>query len=54
MVASFFDTNTLIYLMSDDVAKAQRAHDLVANGGVISVQVLNELANVGRRKIQLE
>jgi predicted nucleic acid-binding protein len=42
----FFDTNVLLYLMSDDAAKADRAEALVANGGVISVQVLNEFAAV--------
>jgi len=54
MPANFFDTNTLVYLMSADVEKASRAEELVAQGGVISVQVLNELANVGRRKMRLE
>jgi len=54
MPANFFDTNVVVYLMSDDVTKAARAEDLVAQGGVISVQVLNELANVGRRKMQFE
>jgi predicted nucleic acid-binding protein len=42
----FFDTNVLLYLLSDDVAKANRAEALLANGGVISVQVLNEFAAV--------
>jgi predicted nucleic acid-binding protein len=42
----FFDTNVLLYLVSDDVAKANRAEQLVAQGGVISVQVLNEFAFV--------
>ena len=42
----FFDTNVLLYLMSDDAVKADRAEALLANGGVISVQVLNEFAAV--------
>ena len=42
----FFDTNVLLYLLSDDIAKADRAEALLANGGVISVQVLNEFAAV--------
>jgi predicted nucleic acid-binding protein len=53
MPGSFFDTNILVYLASHDQAKAQRAEELVAGGGTISVQVLNELANVARRKMQL-
>jgi len=53
MPASFFDTNILIYLASADAAKADRAEGLIAGGGVISVQVLNEVANVARRKMHL-
>ncbi|HEX4891076.1 MAG TPA: PIN domain-containing protein [Alphaproteobacteria bacterium] len=53
MPASFFDTNIIIYLTSADTAKADRAERLVADGGTISVQVLNEIANVARRKMQM-
>jgi predicted nucleic acid-binding protein len=53
MPASFFDTNVLLYLASGDAAKADRAEHLVTQGGVISVQVLNEIANVARRKMAL-
>jgi predicted nucleic acid-binding protein len=53
MPVSFFDTNVLVYLASGDVAKADRAEATVAEGGAISVQVLNELANVARRKMQM-
>jgi predicted nucleic acid-binding protein len=53
MPASFFDTNVLIYLASADAAKADRAEAAVAAGGAISVQVLNELAKVARRKMQM-
>jgi predicted nucleic acid-binding protein len=53
MPGSFFDTNILLYLASSDKAKAERAESLIAGGGVISVQVLNEIANVARRKMQL-
>jgi len=42
----FFDTNVLLYLISADAAKADRAEALLATGGVISVQVLNEFAAV--------
>ena len=53
MPGSFFDTNILIYLASDDAAKADRAEEIVREGGAISVQVLNEVANVARRKMKL-
>lgn len=53
MPGSFFDTNVLVYLVSSDPAKADAAEQIVAGGGTISVQVLNELANVARRKMQL-
>lgn len=46
----FFDTNVLLYLLSDDAAKADRAETLLAAGGVISVQVLSEFASVALRK----
>ncbi len=49
----FLDTNVLLYLASADRAKADRAEALLAEGGVISVQVLNEIANVARRKMSL-
>ena len=48
---TFFDTNVLLYLLSEDTTKSDRAEELVANGGVISVQVLNEFAAVASRKL---
>jgi predicted nucleic acid-binding protein len=53
MPASFFDTNVLVYIASGDTAKADRAEAAIAAGGTISVQVLNELASVARRKMQM-
>jgi predicted nucleic acid-binding protein len=53
MPGSFFDTNVLVYIASGDPVKADRAEALVGVGGVISVQVLNELTNVARRKMRL-
>lgn len=50
---SFFDTNVLLYLASSETAKADRAEALLEPGGVMSVQVLNEIANVARRKMGL-
>jgi len=53
-VRPFVDTNVLLYLLSPDAAKADRAETLLAGRIVISVQVLNEFANVARRKFGLE
>ena len=53
MPGDFFDTNVLLYLASDDAAKADRAEAVIARGGAISVQVLNEIATVARRKMQM-
>ena len=49
----FFDTNVVLYLLSADERKADRAEALLAEGGVVSVQVLNEAASVCRRKLKL-
>ena len=51
MPGSFFDTNVLLYVASGDPAKADRAEELIGAGGMISVQVLNEITNVARRKM---
>lgn len=47
----FIDTNVLLYLLSQDDEKADRAESLIRTGGVISVQVLNELTKVAHRKL---
>lgn len=47
----FIDSNVLVYLLSVDTTKADQAEALLQDGGAISVQVLNETANVMRRKI---
>lgn len=49
----FFDTNILLYsLLDDDFSKSEMAVGLMADGGIISVQVLNEMVSVlrGRKK----
>ena len=53
MPGSFIDTNVLAYVASGDPAKAAPAEQVIRGGGAISVQVLNELANVARRKMRL-
>ena len=50
---AFFDTNVVLYLLSSDTKKADRAEALLAGGGVISVQVLNEFASVATRKLNM-
>lgn len=50
----FLDTNVILYVLSEDGAKAGRAEQLLAGRCVVSVQVLNELANVMLRKLKLD
>lgn len=50
---AFYDTNVVLYLLSGDGAKADQAEKLLAAGGCISVQVLNETAAVASRKLGL-
>jgi predicted nucleic acid-binding protein len=49
-VKAFFDTNVLIYAVSDDDSRNAQAEKLLASGGLISVQILNEFVSVARRK----
>jgi predicted nucleic acid-binding protein len=50
---AFIDTGVLLHLLSADAAKADRAEATVRAGGRISVQVLNEIAYVARRKLAM-
>ncbi|HSW20048.1 MAG TPA: PIN domain-containing protein [Ramlibacter sp.] len=50
---AFADTNVVLYLMSRDAQKAEQARAVVAERPIISVQVLNEITNVARRKLAL-
>jgi len=49
-VSVFLDTNILVYAQQTG-AKAETSQNLIADGGAISAQVLNELANVLRKKL---
>jgi len=49
----FLDTNVVLYLLSADERKANTAEALLAPGGLVSVQVLNEAASVCLRKLML-
>ena len=46
----FFDTHVLLYAVSGDTGKAQIAEKTLGRGGVVSVQVLNEFADISRGK----
>jgi predicted nucleic acid-binding protein len=48
---AFFDTNILVYVVGQKDERTETAEGLLAGGGFISVQVLNELANVARKKL---
>ena len=47
----FFDTNVILYAFRHDDARSQVAEALLAAGGALSVQVLNEFVAVARRKL---
>ena len=48
----FLDTNVLVYAALSDDPRCPIAEQLLAAGGTISVQVLNEFANVARTKLK--
>lgn len=50
MTEPFVDTNGLLYLLSSDSGKADCAESALVEGGILSVQVLNEFASVATRK----
>lgn len=49
----FLDSNILIYAIADDPRRTSIAERIMMEGGVVSVQVLNEIANVCSRKLRL-
>ena len=51
--SAFFDTNVFVYAVVQDDPRSQRAEDLIAGGGTVSVQVLNEFVDVVRRKAKM-
>ncbi|MCL2830387.1 MAG: PIN domain-containing protein [Betaproteobacteria bacterium] len=50
MAEVFADSNVLLYLLSADERKADRAQAVLQEQCVVSVQVLNEAAHVARKK----
>ena len=49
----FLDTNVLIYAVAKNDPHASKAEALLASGGIVSVQSLNEFAAVARRKLKM-
>ncbi len=54
MADRFFDTNVLLYLLSAEPGRADRVEEVLAEGGTISVQVLNEFTSVALRKLGMK
>jgi len=48
---AFFDTNVLLYAVAENDPRSAQAEELLAAGGVLSEQILNEFVSVARRKI---
>jgi predicted nucleic acid-binding protein len=51
--SAFFDTTVLVYAISEGDPRTAVAEQLLAGGGCISVQVLNEFTAVARRKLKM-
>lgn len=52
MIPPFLDTNVLLYATLQPDPRSEAARALLARRGTISVQVLNEFANVAARKLR--
>lgn len=52
-VGVFLDTNVLVYANSKGDDRTAAARQLLLDGGVVGVQVLNEFASVARAKLAL-
>jgi predicted nucleic acid-binding protein len=50
---AFLDTNVLIYALAENDPRSAKAEELLAAGGIFSVQVLNEFTSVARKKLSL-
>lgn len=50
---AFFDTNVLIYSVAENDPRSETAEALLATGGIVSVQVLNEFVATARRKLDM-
>jgi predicted nucleic acid-binding protein len=50
---AFLDTNIFVYAIVQDDPRSHKAEELIAEGGTVSVQVLNEFAAVVRSKTKM-
>ena len=50
---AFFDTNVLIYAFALNDPRSDAAENLLARGGVVAVQTLNEFVAVAQRKLSM-
>ena len=50
----FLDTNILVYAFKTGDPRSAIAEKLLGDGGIVSVQVLNEFVSVSRRKLRFE
>jgi len=50
---AFFDTSVLIYVFAKDDPRAETAETLLAAGGVVGAQILNEFVAVALRKLAM-
>ena len=48
--SAFLDTNVFVYALVQDDPRSEKAEELIAEGGTVSVQILNEFVDVARRK----
>ena len=53
MTRAFLDSNVLVYAFTDRDPRQERALELLGRGHLISVQCLNEFANVASRKLRI-
>ncbi len=51
-MTAFFDTNILVYAFNVVEAKSPKAMAIASSGGCVSIQTLNEMVNVFRRKLR--
>lgn len=53
MSGNFLDSNVLLYLVSGEDNRIDRVRRLLDSSGTVSVQVLNEMVSVCRRKFRM-
>jgi predicted nucleic acid-binding protein len=51
---TFADSNVVLYLLSEDEGRKAKALEVIQTRPHISVQVLNEVTNICRRKTQMD